>query len=237
MPPIEPIAVDTADYQTIYLGFPIWGNTIPQPLATFLSQNNLAGKTIVPFCTHDDFGLGHSRQDISEYCPEAALLESFEMVGANAKRAGKDLVYQWLTKLDQLPTDQTNAPKMAQARNPTPIAISVNDIELTGYLNDSHESREFIKMLPKTVPMVGYGGREYYGTIPERIEAKREGQLSFENGDITYCPQNNSIAIFYAQTDRPNLTMKVMPIGKVISDLSIFDKLESSVNVRFELQN
>ena len=47
------------------------------------------------------------------------------------------------------------------------------------------------------------------------------GQLNFENGDITYCERNNSMAIFYAQTDHP--------------DLSVFDTFDSSEDVTFTL--
>lgn len=81
----------------------------------------------------------------------------------------------------------------------------------------------------------GYGGREYYGGIEFTPKKVSGGQLNFENGDITYCETNNSMAIFYAQTDHPNLTMEVIPIGKVTSDLSVFDTFDSSEDVTFTL--
>ncbi len=85
--------------------------------------------------------------------------------------------------------------------------------------------------------MSNYGGREVYGGIEQEITVDGAGQLNFENGDITYCPSNNTAAIFYAQTDRPNLTMEVYPIGKVTSDLSIFPELPSRVDITFEIAN
>ena len=51
----------------------------------------------------------------------------------------------------------------------------------------------------------------------------------------TYCPTNNTAAIFYSQSDNPNLTMEVYPIGRVTSDLSIFPDLPSRVDVTFEV--
>lgn len=45
------------------------------------------------------------------------------------------------------------------------------------------------------------------------------------------------MAIFYAQTERPNLTMEVIPIGKVTSDLSVFDILGSSEDITFQLSS
>lgn len=219
--PIQNLDLNPQNYDTIYLGFPIWGSTLPQPMATFLSQHNLAGKTVIPFCTHDGYGAGKAFQAISSYCPNAKLLEGFDMLGSDARNA-KELLVQWLHKLG------ITAPKAATASVPTetPITITIGDVKLTDFLNTDYTAQEFKKLLPITIPMIHYGGREYYGGIDEKIITTEEGRLYFDDGDITYCPQNNSIAIFHAQTNRPNLTMKVIPIGKVTSNLSIFNKLD-----------
>lgn len=74
-------------------------------------------------------------------------------------------------------------------------------------------------------------------------DGRRTGQIAseeniqfFENEEITYCSQNNTMAIFYAQTEQPDLTKEVVPIGKVISDLSIFDHLPSQVEIIFSVK-
>lgn len=64
----------------------------------------------------------------------------------------------------------------------------------------------------------------------------KKGKLNFDNGDITYCKQNNTIAIFYNQSSNPNLTMEVIPIGKVTSDLSVFKNLSSNEDMNFSLK-
>lgn len=76
------------------------------------------------------------------------------------------------------------------------LSIQIGDYQLDGQLNDSQMAQQLKTMLPLTVSMVHYGNREFYGTIDETIEVQGSGQLSFENGDITYCPTNNSLAIF-----------------------------------------
>lgn len=96
---------------------------------------------------------------------------------------------------------------------------------------------EIRSMFPFTASLGRYGGREYYGTISSRPTETEEGQLDFENGDITYCPSNNTIAIFYAKADDPSmgkLTMRIIPIGKVTSDLGIFDEMESRLEFTFD---
>ena len=61
------------------------------------------------------------------------------------------------------------------------------------------------------------------------------GQKNFENGDITYCEAHHNMAIFYAQTDDPILSVDVIPIGRVTSDLSVFNNLDSQEEVIFSL--
>lgn len=83
--------------------------------------------------------------------------------------------------------------------------------------------------------MVGYSGREYYGDVdfyPQHLEGS---QKTFENDNITYCEAHHNMAIFYAQTDNPNLSVDVIPIGKVTSNLSVFDDLSGSVQITFAL--
>ena len=67
---------------------------------------------------------------------------------------------------------------------------------------------------------------------PENLEG---GQRNFENGEITYCEAHHNMAIFYAQTDDPKLSVDVIPIGKVTSDLSLFEELPDSVEITFAL--
>lgn len=67
---------------------------------------------------------------------------------------------------------------------------------------------------------------------PENLEG---GQKNFENGDITYCETHHNMAIFYAQTDNPNLSVDVIPIGRVTSDLVVFENLDSREEITFSL--
>lgn len=155
------------------------------------------------------------------------------MLGADARNA-QDLITNWLNKLGINMVPKKTA---SSDSTETPITITMGDIKLTGSLNTDHTAQEIKKLLQITIPMVQYGGREYYGSIDEKITTQAEGRLRFDDGDITYCPQNNSIAIFYSQTDRPNLSMKVIPIGKVTSDLSVLDEIDNFINVVFEIHN
>ena len=85
-------------YDLIFLGYPIWWGTFPAPVKTFLSESDLSGKTIVPFCTHEGSGLGHSVSDISKFCPKAVILSGLAVRGSSAKTAEKE-ISQWLLRI------------------------------------------------------------------------------------------------------------------------------------------
>lgn len=66
--------VDNLDqYDTIYLGYPIWWSTMPMAVFTFIENNNLEGKTIIPFSTHKGSGLGSSVSDLKTALPNSTI--------------------------------------------------------------------------------------------------------------------------------------------------------------------
>jgi len=86
------------DYDVIFLGYPNWWGTMPMPVFTFLEEYDFSEKTIVPFCTHEGSGLGHSEKDIARLCPEATVLKGLAINGTSAGSA-KTNVSNWLDKI------------------------------------------------------------------------------------------------------------------------------------------
>ena len=60
-------------YDTIFLGFPIWWYIAPSIINTFLEQYNLTGKTIIPFATSGSSGMGKTDAALQNSCPGASL--------------------------------------------------------------------------------------------------------------------------------------------------------------------
>ena len=74
-------------YDLVFIGYPIWWSTFPAPVKTFLSENDLSGKTIVPFCTHEGSGLGRRAMDISKLYPKSTVLDGIAIRGKDVKTA------------------------------------------------------------------------------------------------------------------------------------------------------
>ena len=218
-------------YDVVFIGYPVWATTLPQAVRAFLSEYDFSGKTVIPFCTHNGYGAGRSFSAVAELAVGAETLEGLAIHAAEITDS-KDAVVEWLNGLN-LPSAEP-ADSSPQGQGETSIRITIGDLTLDGVLYDSSMAQQFIAQLPQTITMSNYGGREVYGGIDQAITVDGEGQLRFDDGDITYCPSNNTAAIFYSQSDKPNLTMTVYPIGKVTSDLTIFSDLPSRVEITFE---
>lgn len=94
-PPLASGVADIAKYDTIYLGFPIWGTTTPPVIRSFLRQHDLSGKTLVPFVTHGGYGLGNAREILGSHAPGARIEPPFSME-ADQERRTMDAVNAWL---------------------------------------------------------------------------------------------------------------------------------------------
>lgn len=64
---------DLAQYDTIFLRFPIWWGSVPRVVMTFLESGDFSGKKIIPFCTHGGSGLAGTEREIAAACNNAAL--------------------------------------------------------------------------------------------------------------------------------------------------------------------
>lgn len=62
------------DYDTIFVGFPIWWYVAPTIINTFLESYDLTGKTIIPFATSGGSGMGKTNKKLAPSCPGAKLL-------------------------------------------------------------------------------------------------------------------------------------------------------------------
>lgn len=73
-PEIDGTRDNMAEYDVIYLGFPIWWYVAPTIVNTFLERYDLTGKTIAPFATSGGSGMGHTNEKLQPSCPHSRLL-------------------------------------------------------------------------------------------------------------------------------------------------------------------
>ena len=76
-PEIQPVAADLSKYDVVFIGYPVWFGTYAPPVETLLNSINLAGKTVVPFCTFGSGGLDSSSKAIAEKLPSSKVVPGY----------------------------------------------------------------------------------------------------------------------------------------------------------------
>jgi flavodoxin len=86
-------------YDTIFLGYPIWWYDLPQSLYTFLDEYNLAGKTIIPFTVHGGSRLSGTVEKITQLEPRANVIQDGLAVSRNSVARSERDVISWLRRI------------------------------------------------------------------------------------------------------------------------------------------
>ena len=94
-PAIEALSLDFSQYDTVFVGFPIWFGKMPKPLYTFFDSYDFAGKAIAPFCTSGNSGIAGAVRSIRELEPDAVVLEGKRV---NTRSIDSDLE-SWLSDI------------------------------------------------------------------------------------------------------------------------------------------
>ena len=70
-PEISETLPNMADYDTVFIGFPIWWYVAPHIINTFVESYDLSCKTLVPFATSGGSGMGKTVDELKKLCPNA----------------------------------------------------------------------------------------------------------------------------------------------------------------------
>ena len=93
---------DISEYDTIFMGYPIWWGDLPMCLYTFIESHNWNGKKIIPFCTHEGSGMGRTDRNIKQAAKGSEVLRGLAIRGAAAQNntdSAKKSVDSWLKDL------------------------------------------------------------------------------------------------------------------------------------------
>ena len=98
LPPYEGDAPDLSQYDTVFIGGPVWWGTYPQVMFTLFRDINLDGKTVIPFTTHEGSGLANCVEDVKAAFAGANVTKGFSIFGHEV-RTEKAKVEKWLKGL------------------------------------------------------------------------------------------------------------------------------------------
>ena len=163
-PEIQPLAVNVADYDIVFIGYPIWFGTYAPPIFTFLDQVDLSGKTVVPFCTFGSGGLESSVSDLIAAEPEAKVVEGYGFRAARLEAMPKE-VEQFLVSLGFVEGDAVQLDDFTEQQPATEEEAAIFEAA-TGDYPMMHAKPETVGS--RAIP----GGKEYLFVA---VDLPREG--------------------------------------------------------------
>lgn len=102
-PAIKSAIPNFAQYDTIYVGYPIWWYQMPMIMYSFFEQNDFSGKTIIPFTVHGGSRFSGSIKQIQNLQPNATVITTGLAISRNniAEKQIPDQVAEWVKTVTQ----------------------------------------------------------------------------------------------------------------------------------------
>lgn len=93
---------DLSQYDTVFIGAPVWWGDWPMILYTVFENNDFSGKKLIPFSTHEGSGLSGFDRKLASACPDSEILDGLAVRGndaQNRQESVRNSVNDWLTGL------------------------------------------------------------------------------------------------------------------------------------------
>ena len=93
---------DLSQYDTVFIGAPVWWGDWPMILYTVFENNDFSGKKLIPFSTHEGSGLAGFDRKLATACPDSEILDGLAVRGNDAQNQQeqvRDSVNDWLAGL------------------------------------------------------------------------------------------------------------------------------------------
>ena len=130
--------------------------------------------------------------------------------------------------------EEQQARSLVKGENPVKINLISGSTVIEAELDNSETSKQFVSTLPITLSMKQSDDREYYARIP-KLSENGNAIPDYENGDVTYYTKGPSFAVFFAKAGKSSQG-NLIRMGKVTSDLSLFEQLGNEATITIELK-
>lgn len=210
-PDIESITYNVEQYDVILLGYPIWWGQCPPPVRTFLQNNDLSGKIIIPFCTSGSTGISGSLSKIRELCPDSSVTNGFRGTASSTDSQ----IRSWL--------DNNNFYESIMTR----VKLRTANGNVIIKLNNSVAAKNLAEMLPMSLDFSDFNNTEKIAYPPKDIVfSDLESGTAPMTGDLTlYAPWGN-LALFYRDWSYLN---DLVPLGSIESGAEYVEFLEGTI--------
>lgn len=132
LPELNALEKSVADYDTIYLGYPVWFGTFAQPMAALIKANDFAGKVVIPFCTFGSGGLNTSSDQLKAQLTQATILPGYGVRNARIAAAEAE-VKQFLINAGIVAGEKVELPAFGESQEITDDVKAIFDAACGSY--------------------------------------------------------------------------------------------------------
>ena len=100
-PEFKDLNIDMSQYDTVFIGYPIWWYTYPQIILSFFDEYDLSNKTIVPFVTNGGSSMSGTEEDMRNYLADknVTVLDGLAVSRDDIEEDQSETVSNWLSEL------------------------------------------------------------------------------------------------------------------------------------------
>ena len=99
-PEVADMPENLNQYDILFIGYPIWWDTTPAMINTFLEQYDFEGKTIIPFCTHGGSGLSGTPNTIARKLSNSTVITNGFSLSRTRMETAPTEVDNWLKEIN-----------------------------------------------------------------------------------------------------------------------------------------
>ena len=155
-----------ADYDVVFIGYPIWHGRMPQAIYTFIESHDLTGKTVIPFNTHEGSGQSGTQRVIEAALPGSTVLQGLAIRGKVAQEdpeRTRALIEPWLEGMSMRKADNGAEAEVLAAYEAIQQAMIDKDVEALDQLYQ--DGTTFTHMSGKVQTKAEFFGEIADGTL------------------------------------------------------------------------
>lgn len=227
-PELKNHVADVSQYDTIFLGFPNWWSTAPMAVMSFIDENDLSGKTVIPFCAHGTGGIARSVKDVTDLLPDSTkVLEPIGVYRADINSA-RSVVSDWLNELGF----QKTMVRTETKSNERKLKLTVADQEVVITLYDTPAANVLYEMLPLDLSFEDFNGIEKISYLQEALPTDGEPDgCDPEVGDFCLYEPWGNLSVFYQDFRYSDSLIK---LGHIDSEIELLSEQQSDFSATLE---
>ena len=179
---------DINEYDTIFLGYPIWWGTIPKIILTLLDNYDFNNKTIIPFCTSGSTGISGSVNDLRNYNSNLIIKDGKRFSSSDSDETIVNFINENI-KITNNSSERVDS-----------VKAIIDDQEFIINLENNETVKGLINMLPQELNMNELNGNEKYVYLDNKLPTSPYNPKRINAGDVMLYG-NNCLVIFYKSFD------------------------------------